>query len=117
MADYATLLRDHATLTCRAVDRVFLQAFIAGVIRDHLDVGRPRRVVLVFNRRLMPKTPGTFSTKVITRGVNPQLSCKYKSSRLKQYLKGGRPSVSRPSSATPATAGWPAASMPRTGGP
>ena len=25
MADYATLLRDHTTLTCRAVDRVFLQ--------------------------------------------------------------------------------------------
>ena len=26
MADYATLLRDHVTLTCRSVDRIFLQA-------------------------------------------------------------------------------------------
>ena len=25
MADYATLLRDHVTLTCRSVDRFFLQ--------------------------------------------------------------------------------------------
>jgi hypothetical protein len=28
MADYATLLRDHTTLTCRSVDRVFLQAWV-----------------------------------------------------------------------------------------
>src|SRR2546421_10329245 len=26
--DYATLLRDHVTLTCRSVDRLFLQAFV-----------------------------------------------------------------------------------------
>ena len=28
MADYATLLRDHVTLTCRSVDRIFLQASV-----------------------------------------------------------------------------------------
>lgn len=28
MADYATLLRDHMTLTCRSVDRIFLQAYV-----------------------------------------------------------------------------------------
>jgi hypothetical protein len=27
MADYATLLRDHVILTCRSVDRIFLQAY------------------------------------------------------------------------------------------
>ena len=27
MADYATLLRDHTTLTCRSVDRIFLQGY------------------------------------------------------------------------------------------
>ena len=26
--DYATLLRDHVTLSCRSVDRMFLQAFV-----------------------------------------------------------------------------------------
>jgi hypothetical protein len=28
MADYATLLRDHTTLTCRSVDRFFLQGYV-----------------------------------------------------------------------------------------
>src|SRR6266498_1169461 len=28
MADYATLLRDHVTLSCRSVDRIFLQAYV-----------------------------------------------------------------------------------------
>ncbi len=28
MAGYATLLRDHVTLTCRSVDRIFLQAYV-----------------------------------------------------------------------------------------
>src|SRR5258708_38759758 len=28
MSDYATLLRDHVTLTCRSVDRIFLQAYV-----------------------------------------------------------------------------------------
>lgn len=66
------------------------RAFFEGLIRDHLDVGRPEQVVLTFDRKLSPKTPGKFSTKVITRGVEPQLSCTYKSSRIKQYLKEGR---------------------------
>jgi hypothetical protein len=66
------------------------RAFFEGVIRDHLDVGRPEQVVLLFNRRLMPSTPGTFRTKVITQGVDPQLSCRYKSTRLKQYFKAHR---------------------------
>ena len=28
MLDYATLLRDHTTLTCRSIDRLFLQAYV-----------------------------------------------------------------------------------------
>jgi hypothetical protein len=28
MANYATLLRDHITLTCRSIDRIFLQAYV-----------------------------------------------------------------------------------------
>ena len=28
MADYATLLRDHLTLTCRSIDRIVLQAYV-----------------------------------------------------------------------------------------
>jgi len=66
------------------------RAFFEGVIRDHLDVGRPDQVGLAFDRKVTARTPGTFRTKVVTRGVDPQLSCYYKSSRLKQYFKEGR---------------------------
>src|SRR6266699_2362373 len=31
MADYATLLRDHTRLTCRSLDRIFLQAYMPGL--------------------------------------------------------------------------------------
>jgi len=65
------------------------RAFFEGVIRDHLDLGRPDQVVLIFDRKLTPRTPGRFRTKIVTRGVNPQLSCTYKSCRLKQYFKLG----------------------------
>jgi hypothetical protein len=42
---------------------------------------------LIFDRRINVKTPGTFRTRVVTRGVDPQLCCYYKASRLKQYFK------------------------------
>lgn len=66
------------------------RAFFEGVIRDHLDIGRPSQVALIFGRRVNTTTPGTFRTKVVTRGVDPQLSCYYKASRLKQYFKEHR---------------------------
>ena len=28
MADYATLLRNHVTLKCRSIDRIFMQAYV-----------------------------------------------------------------------------------------
>ena len=61
-----------------------------GVIRDHLDVGRPAQVALIFKRRIIRSTPGTFRTRVLTEGVDPTLCCYYKSSRIKQYFKEGR---------------------------
>ena len=62
-----------------------------GVIRDHLDVGRPDQVMLIFDRRLHRSAAGPFRTRVLTEGVDPTLCCYYKSSRIKQYFKeGGR---------------------------
>ena len=65
------------------------RAWFEGVIRDHLDIGRPDQVSLVFQRRINRRTPGSFRTRVITKGVEPILTCYYKSSRLKQYFKEG----------------------------
>jgi len=61
-----------------------------GVIRDHLDVGRPQQIALWFDRRINRRTPGRFRTRVLTAGVDPTLCCYYKSSRIKQYFKEGR---------------------------
>lgn len=66
------------------------RSFFEGLIRDHLDVGRPSQVALIFDRRITTRTPGKFRTRVITKGVDPQLSCTYKSSRIKQYFKEHR---------------------------
>ena len=64
-----------------------------GVIRDHLDIGRPEQVALIFDRRVTRRTPGSFRSRVLRRGVDPVLSCYYKSSRIKQYFKDGRADV------------------------
>lgn len=67
--------------------------FFEQVIREHLDLGRPDRVGLVFPRRITRRTPPPrfgYRTRVITQGVDPSLHIYYKSSHLKQYFKGGR---------------------------
>jgi hypothetical protein len=66
------------------------RAFFEGVIRDHLDIGRPEQVALIFDRPVTRRTPGKFRTKVITKGVDPEVCCYYKSSRIKQYFKEHR---------------------------
>jgi hypothetical protein len=64
--------------------------FFEEVIREHLDLGRPDQVQLIFNRRVTKRTPGRFRTRVITDGVIPSLHVDYKRSRIKQYHKEGR---------------------------
>ena len=64
--------------------------FFEEVIRDNLDLGRPDRVQLVFDRVVTKKTPGQFRTRVIQDGVHPSLHISYKNFDLKQYFKEGR---------------------------
>jgi hypothetical protein len=69
------------------------RVFFEHVIRDNLDAGRPDRVSLVFDRRIITKgrhrTPGRFRTRVITEGVTPSLYIDYKHTTVKQYHKHG----------------------------
>ena len=60
------------------------------LIRENIDLGRPSKVSLIFNRRINKRTPGTFHTRVVTQGVIPSLHVGYKSSKIKQYFKQGR---------------------------
>jgi hypothetical protein len=66
------------------------RVFFEQVIRDNIDIGRPDRVQLIFDRRVSKRTPGRFRTRVITDGVIPSLHVDYKRSRIKQYFKEGR---------------------------
>lgn len=71
-------------------DPVQGRQWFEAIIRDNLDVGRPDRIQLVFERRVTQKTPGYFRTKVVHEGVNPSLHAYYKKTHLKQYFKEGR---------------------------
>jgi len=64
--------------------------FFEEIIRDNLDLGRPDRVQLIFDRVVTKKTPGAFGTRVIQNGVHPSLHIEYKNFDLKQYFKEGR---------------------------
>jgi hypothetical protein len=86
-----SILQAEFSLT-QVLDRpVTGRIFFEQVIRDNLDLGRPDRVGLVFDRRIITKgrrgTPGRFRTRVLTAGVTPSLHVDYKTSKIKQYHK------------------------------
>ena len=64
--------------------------FFEDVIRENLDIGRPKQVQLIFDRGVTKTTPGSFRTRVITDGVIPSLHIDYKGTRIKQYHKEGQ---------------------------
>jgi hypothetical protein len=89
-----SLLQTEFSLT-QMLDRpVSGRIFFEQVLHDNLDAGRPDRVGLVFDRRIVRKgpraTPGRFRTRVITAGVTPSLHIDYKHTNVKQYHKEGR---------------------------
>jgi hypothetical protein len=64
-------------------------ALLEALIRDNLDLGRPDRVSLIFERKVTKATPSEFHTRVLREGVQPIIRIHYKHSALKQYLKDG----------------------------
>jgi hypothetical protein len=85
-----SILQAEFSLT-QVLDRpVTGRVFFEEVIRENLDIGRPRQVQLIFDRRVSRRTPGRFRTRVITDGVVPSLHVDYKNTRIKQYHKQGR---------------------------
>src|SRR6266550_503200 len=81
--------------TTMALDRPASgRIFFEQLIRDNIDIGRPDKVSIVFDRKIRLRgknpTPGTFRTQVITAGACPYLYLYYKKTQVKQYLKEGR---------------------------
>jgi hypothetical protein len=66
------------------------RAWFEQTISDQLDLGRPDKVQIIFDRKITTRTPGRFQTKVITKGVEPVIQAHYKHSKVKQYFKEGR---------------------------
>lgn len=66
------------------------RALFEEIIRENLDLGRPDRIQLLFERRVQKNTPGLLRTRVLQEGVVPSLHVEYKSCHVKQYFKEGR---------------------------
>jgi hypothetical protein len=64
--------------------------FFDEVLRENLDLGRPERIQLLFDRRIVKATPGRFLTRVVHAGVHPRLHVQYKTCDIKQYFKLNR---------------------------
>lgn len=60
------------------------------LLRDHLHLGRPDMLKVIFDRQIRKNTPSTFQTRLLRQGVVSCLKVFYKKSFLKQYNKGGR---------------------------
>jgi len=85
-----SILQIELSLT-QVLDRpVSGRIFFEDVIRENLDIGRPKQVQLIFDRGVTKTTPGSFRTRVITDGVIPSLHIDYKGTRIKQYHKAGQ---------------------------
>ena len=85
-----SILQAEFALT-QVVDRpISGRIFFERVLKDNLDLGRPKNVQAIFDRRVIKTTPSQFRTRVITQGVVPSLWVDYKSSTIKQYFKQGR---------------------------
>jgi hypothetical protein len=76
------------------------RAWFEQTIRDQLDLGRPDKVQIVFDRKITSRTPGRFQTKVITKGVEPVIQAHYKHSKVKRSVSTGSGTLrgSQPSS-------------------
>jgi hypothetical protein len=89
--DYRLSIRQMEYSLTQIVDRPQAgRQFFEEIIRDNLDLGRPDRVQLIFPRKIIRTTPGSFRTRVLREGVYPSLHISYKHFDLKQYFKEGR---------------------------
>jgi len=60
------------------------------LLRDHLHLGRPDMLKVIFDRHIYRTTPSVYATRILRQGVVVCLKVFYKHSWLKQYNKGGR---------------------------
>jgi hypothetical protein len=65
--------------------------FFEEVIKDHIDLGRPEQIQLVFGRRIQRRRGAPPPrTRIFTHDVNPSLLVAHRNTKVKQYWKGDR---------------------------
>src|SRR5258708_36172651 len=64
-------------------------AFVEALAADHLDLGRPDNMELIFNRQVRCVTKGVFRTAVDRDNDGVVVNAFYRHSRFKTYLKDG----------------------------
>jgi hypothetical protein len=89
--DWELSMRQVEVSRTLALDRpARARAFFERLVEQNAGLGRHDELELIFHRRVQRNTPGLFSTRIVHQGVEPRISIRYKSSRVKQYLKEGR---------------------------
>lgn len=65
------------------------RTFFEALVQDNIGIGRPEDISLAFARKARSKTD-RYGTRVVSHGTDVRIDFRYKNSRIKQYLKGGR---------------------------
>lgn len=63
------------------------RAFFEQVITDQLDLGRPEKLQLLFEHRILRNRRAPFRTRVFGAGAQPSLQVEHRHTRIKQYWK------------------------------
>ena len=67
------------------------RGFFEALVQDNVGIGRPHEVHAVFGRDRRGRTsPKPFGTRIFSAGTDVRMDFRYKTSRVKQYLKEGR---------------------------
>jgi hypothetical protein len=64
--------------------------FFEALVQDNVGIGRPEQISAVFARPLRRPTKHPYRTRIFSTGTEVRIEFRYKHSRVKQYLKGGR---------------------------
>ena len=66
------------------------RAFFEQVISDQLDLGRPEKLQLLFEHRILRNRRAPFRTRVFGAGAQPALQVEHRRTKVKQYWKMDR---------------------------
>ena len=67
-----------------------LRTVFEELLAGNMNLGRPEHAEVIFGQKVIRKTPGVFSTRLLNRGNQVTINLSFKHSRVKIYLKKDR---------------------------